>query len=98
MKKILSLALTALMVSVLWNGAEARYNLGSRIPYDRLMVGDTIAIQGISDANNNGYRFLAMTDAKIRAVLEVWFAIFVVRKISKNSRDILETFSRRSSK
>ncbi|MBQ7742115.1 MAG: dockerin type I repeat-containing protein [Bacteroidaceae bacterium] len=59
MKKFLFFLLTALIVCGQWSTVSARYNLGNRIAYDQLKVGDTIAIQGISDANNNGYRFIA---------------------------------------
>ncbi|MBR4782344.1 MAG: hypothetical protein IK023_00455 [Bacteroidaceae bacterium] len=58
MKKFLFLLLTALVVNGQWSPVSARYNLGERKAYDQIKVGDTIAIQGISDASNNGYRFI----------------------------------------
>ncbi|MDY3063838.1 MAG: dockerin type I repeat-containing protein, partial [Bacteroidaceae bacterium] len=57
MKKLL-LFFALIVVSALCNEADARYNLGSRKAYNEIKSGDTIAIQGISDNANNGYRYI----------------------------------------
>ena len=59
MKRFLFFLLTALMICGQWSTVSARYNLVQRKAYNEIKVGDTIAIQGISDNANNGYRFIA---------------------------------------
>lgn len=59
MRKILLLLVTLLLVGASWTEVGARYNLGDRKAYDQISAGDTVAIQGISDNANNGYRYIA---------------------------------------
>ena len=75
MKKNLLLIALFFMASALWNGVDARYNLGSRKAYNEIKVGDTIAIQGISDNANNGYRFIAGAQLQTAFTSDCVFAV-----------------------
>ena len=82
MKKFLSLVALLLACSALWNGADARYIIGDRKAYNEIKPGDTIAIQGISDASNNGYRYIS------GAALQTVFTADCVFAVEEGPADI----------
>ncbi|MBO4731097.1 MAG: dockerin type I repeat-containing protein [Bacteroidaceae bacterium] len=75
MKKFLFFLLTALILCGQWSTVSARYNLGQRKAYNEIKVGDTIAIQGISDNANNGYRFIAGAQLQTAFTEDCVFAV-----------------------
>ena len=75
MKKFLFFLLTALLLCGQWSTVSARYNLGQRKAYNEIKVGDTIAIQGISDNANNGYRFIAGAQLQTAFTEDCVFAV-----------------------
>ena len=82
MKKFLSLVALLLACSALWNGADARYIIGNRKAYNEIKPGDTITVQGISDASNNGYRYIG------GAALQTAFTADCVFEVEEGPADI----------
>ncbi|MCH5179100.1 MAG: discoidin domain-containing protein [Prevotellaceae bacterium] len=82
MRKFLSLIALLLIAGATWNAVDARYTLGTRKAYNEINVGDIIAIQGISDAVNHGYRYIA--DGKLQTA----FTEECVYKVEEGPADL----------